>query len=344
MAGTQSVVIAADVGGTHSKLALAVSDEVGSRIVVRKVYASGEHAGFETILQQFLDEPEVMPHAADVCAGCIAVAGPVENGVARLTNLPWSIEEDDLARRFSIPQLSVINDFAAAALGIARLEVSDLLTLQVGVAVPHANRVIVGAGTGLGVAWLTWNEGRYCVHPSEGGHADFAPMDETQDRLLQHLRSELGRVSVERVLSGDGLTRIFEFLRQERGAAAPTQALLDAMALGDDAGAISKLALEKCDLLAQRALDVFASAYGAFAGNMALTALAHGGVYIAGGIAPKIAAKLEDGTFMRAFVAKGRLRSLLETIAVHVVINPYVGLLGATAEAGRLAREPRTEP
>ncbi|MES2561650.1 MAG: glucokinase [Pseudomonadota bacterium] len=339
MSGASSIVVAADVGGTHSKLALGFS-EAGSGIVVRKVYASDEHAAFETVLQRFLDEPEVKVHAADVRAACIAVAGPVEHGRSRLTNLPWCVDEGDLARDFSIPRVSVINDFAAAGLGIAELQAADLLTLQAGVVVPHAARVIIGAGTGLGVAWLTWNEGCYRVHPSEGGHADFAPIDDTQDRLLQHLRRELGHVSVERVLSGNGLTRIFAFLRQEPGAAAPTQDLLDAMASGDDAGAISKLALEKRDALAERALDVFASIYGAFAGNMALTALAHGGVYIAGGIAPKIAAKMQDGAFMRAFTAKGRLRSVLETLAVHVVMNPHVGLLGAAAEAARLARDP----
>lgn len=340
MSAAPTFVLAADVGGTHSKLALALSETAGSRIVVRKVYASGEHAGFESIVQAFLAEPEVMPHAADVRAACIAVAGPVESGRARLTNLPWCVEEGSLARDFSIPRVGVINDFAAAGLGIAQLEAADVLTLQTGAAVPHADCVIIGAGTGLGVAWLTWNEGRYCVHPSEGGHADFAPVDDTQSRLLQYLRRDLAHVSVERVLSGGGLERIFAFLKQERGAAMPTQALLDAMLDGDDAGAISKFALEKRDALAECALDVFASIYGAFAGNMALTALAHGGVYIAGGIAPKIAAKLQDGAFMRAFVAKGRLRSVLETLAVRVVMNPHVGLLGAAAEAARLAHKP----
>lgn len=335
-----NVVVAADVGGTHSKLALAFSDEAGCRIVVRKVYASNEHSAFETIFQRFLEEPEVKAHAVDVRAACIAVAGPVEHGRAHLTNLPWRVDEGNLARDFSIPRVSVINDFAAAGLGIAQLEAADLLTLQAGVVVPRADRIIIGAGTGLGVAWLTWNEGRYCVHPSEGGHADFAPMDELQDRLLQHLRRGLAHVSTERVLSGDGLERIFEFLKQEQGAPAPTQALLDAMAQGDDAGAISKLALEKRDALAQRALEVFVSIYGAFAGNMALAALAHGGVYIAGGIAPKIAAKLQDGAFMRAFTAKGRLRGVLETFAVHVVMNPQVGLMGAAAQAARLANKP----
>jgi glucokinase len=340
MTGTP-LVLAADVGGTRTKLALACCDEEqGLRFVERAAYASGEFPAFERILDAFLSEPAVAPYASQVCTACFAVAGPVKDGAARLTNLTWSVDERSLAQHLGIRRVSVINDFAAAGLGIDLLTEADLLTLQTGAPIARGNRIILGAGTGLGVAWLTWNEDRYRVHSSEGGHADFAPIDDTQLELWRYLRQRFDHVSAERVVSGSGLERIFSFV-QESEAARPSTALLDAMAQGDDAGAISQFALERRDSLAERALDVFASAYGAFAGSMALMALARGGVYLAGGIAPKIAVKLQDGTFIRSFTAKGRFRPLLETVPVRVVMNESTGLLGAIAQATRAAREPQ---
>jgi glucokinase len=331
-----SIVLAADVGGTHTKVALARFDAGALALIKREVYPSPTYASLELIIETFLREPEVNPYVGGIAAACFAVAGPVEQGRARLTNLVWHVDEALLGRHFPIPRMSVINDFAAAGLGIDHLGGSDVLTLQEGTAVAQADRMVIGAGTGLGVAWLTWTEGGYSVHPSEGGHSDFAPVDEIQDELLMHLRREFGRVSYERVLSGPGLPRIFDFLKQ-RGAIAAAHAP-DRASGRDPAEMIAELALAKRDELAVRALDIFVSAYGAFAGNMALLALAHGGVYVAGGIAPKIAAKLNDGTFMRAFTAKGRLSAVLETIPVKVVMNEQVGLLGALAEAARIAR------
>jgi glucokinase len=186
------------------------------------------------------------------------------------------------------------------------------------------------------VAILDWDATYYEVHPSEAGHCDFAPVDELQDRLLVHLRRQYPRVSYERVLSGAGLVRILTFL-QESGGGAPSDMLREALANDSGARAITELGLANQDALAAQALDLFVSAYGAFAGNMALATLARGGVYIAGGIAPKIAAKLEDGSFIRAFTAKGRFKAVLETLPVHVVMNDQVGLYGALADAGRIA-------
>jgi glucokinase len=231
----------------------------------------------------------------------------------------------------------VINDFAAAGLGIAELAPEDLLTLQTGTCADGANRLVTGAGTGLGVALLDWDQAQYEVHSSEAGHADFAPVDELQDRLLLHLRRQFPRVSCERILSGGGFARIAAFLI-ESGMGEPSARLSEALDRGHAASAITELALSGNDPVAVQTLDVFASAYGSFAGNMALAMLAHGGVYVAGGIAPKIAAKLQDGTFMRAFTAKGRMQALLETMPVHVVMNVHVGLYGALAEAARHAR------
>jgi glucokinase len=336
---TSSLVVAADVGGTNIKFALAGCGDGASAILQRRRYRSRDFETFDTAVATFLREPEVQPFAARVAGACFAVAGPVERGTARLTNLSWRIDERELAQASGIPRVKVINDFAAAGYGVEHVPPAELLTLQAGTPLARADRVVIGAGTGLGVCWLTRGGAGTRVHASEGGHSDFAPVDALQDELLRHLRRKFGHVSSERVLSGGGLPRIVEFLEEITGYA-PSPALHDAMAAGDPASAVTHFALERRDELAMRALDLFASAYGAFAGNIALIALAQGGVYIAGGIAPKIAPKLQDGTFMRAFRAKGRFDGLLAAIPVHVVMNDHVGLLGAVAEAARLAGSP----
>ena len=265
------LVIGADVGGTNTKIALARFEGSRAHIVKRMVYPSGRYPALEVIVDEFMSTVSAERGSGAITAACFAVAGPVENGHARLTNLPWVLDAAALARRFGF-SVRVINDFEAAGLGIDHLQPSDVITLQPGTPVERADRVVVGAGTGLGVAWLTWEQAGYDVHPSEAGHMDFAPIDDLQDELLLYLRRELGHVSVERVVSGPGLPRIFAFLKNA-GAAAPTQALLDAMERGDAAGAITEFALSGRDELAVRALDVFASAYGAFTGNMALATL-----------------------------------------------------------------------
>ena len=332
----ERVVLGADVGGTTTKIALASIERNTPVLVQRSLYPSKDYGSLDDVIAAFLCEPAVAPLAAGIAAACFAVAGPVDSGRARLTNLPWQPGEGEIARRFRFPHVRLINDFAAAGLGIEHLSDADLLTLQAGTPVEHADRVVVGAGTGLGVALLDWDDTYYEVHPSEAGHTDFAPVDALQDGLLAHLRRRFPRVSCERVLSGKGLTYIFDFL-VESGAGAPTAELAQAVKMGDSARMISEFGLAGRDVLAQQALDIFVAAYGSFAGNMALTMLAQGGVYIAGGIAPKIAPKLQDGSFIRAFTAKGRFYSFLESFPVHVVMNEHVGLYGALAEAARIA-------
>ena len=329
-------VLAGDIGGTNAKLALAQVDGGTPTLIRREVYPSRQYAALEHVVQAFLSDAQTAPYAEKIDAACFAVAGPVEEGRAHLTNLGWEIDEDALAKNSAIPHVRVINDFAAAGMGIEQLGRDDFLTLQQGSPVEHADRVVIGAGTGLGVGWLTWGDGRYEVHPSEGGHVDFAPADAVQDALLAHLRREFTHVSTERVLSGPGLPRILSFLAETSGKR-PGAALAEAMGQGDPSKAISEFALAGRDALAVRTLDLFVSAYGSFAGSMALATLAHGGVYVAGGIAPQIAAKLSDGTFIRAFGAKGRFEQLLQSIPVHVVLNQQVGLYGALAEAARIA-------
>ncbi len=319
---------------------MAVADARGPLpvIVTQRLYASRDFNALESLLEDFLARPEAAAHARDIRAACFSVAGPVAGDSTTLTNLGWRIEAGAVAARLGLPSVALINDFAAAGLGVSCLSPADITSLQAGRLRERSVRLVIGAGTGLGAGWLTWQVDRYVAHASEAGHADFAPLDEVQDQLLIYLRRLFGRVSAERVVSGPGLARIFSFL-QETAAGAPTPELLDACARRPDAaGVIGEFAIAKRDPLAVRALEVFVDAYGAFAGDMALATLAHGGVYITGGIAPRILAKLQDGAFMRAFLNKGRYRALLETLPVHVVLNPRVGLYGAVVEAARQCR------
>jgi len=332
-------LLAADVGGTKAALALAAAGAGRPAIVAQQLYSCQEYGGLQPILAKFLGEPPVAEHRSAIAAACLSVAGPVAGNSTTLTNLGWEVGGNALAAELRLPEVRLVNDFEAAGLGISRLAPNELETLQEGRPVARAARLVIGAGTGLGVALLTWQDDGYAVHASEAGHADFAPVDELQDRLLAHLRRTYGRVSCERVISGPGLMRIFSFL-QETGAGVPSKQLRDAdKTRQDTAELIAEFAVAKLDPLAVRALDLFVAAYGAFAGNMALATLAHGGVYIAGGIAPRIAPKLKDGAFLRAFLAKGRFSELLATMPVHVVMNSLVGLHGALLEAERMTAE-----
>lgn len=329
-------LLAADVGGTRSTIALALEGKPWPGVATQAVYESQHFESLKAIIEDFLTKPDVAPHRRAVRAACFSVAGPVTLNSVTLTNLGWKVRGDGLAAELGLTEVKLLNDFAAAGLGIPRLAPADLETLQDGYPVAQGTRVIIGAGTGLGAGLLTAQGGGYVAHASEAGHADFAPVDELQDKLLVYLRRTFGRVSFERVVSGPGLMRIFSFL-QESGVGIPSKQLQEAARNNTDtASVIGEFGLEKRDPLAVRALDLFASAYGAFAGNMALTTLARGGVYLAGGIAPKLAPKLKDGIFMRAFNSKGRFGDLLSTIPVHIIMNPQVGLLGAMLEAQRM--------
>jgi glucokinase len=329
-------LLAADVGGTKAALALAAAGGARPQIVAQHIYACREFDGLQPIVAAFLQQQPVAGHRGAIAAACLSVAGPVAANATTLTNLGWKVSGNTLAAELRLPEVRLVNDFEAAGLGISRIAANELETLQEGSPVARAARLVIGAGSGLGVGLLTWQDDGYAVHPSEAGHADFAPVDELQDRLLVHLRRTYGRVSYERVVSGPGLMRIFSFL-QETGVGVPSKQLSDAdKTRQDTAELIAEFAVAKLDPLAARALELFVAIYGAFAGNMALAMLAHGGVYIAGGIAPKIAPKLKEGAFMRAFTGKGRFSELLTTMPVHVVMNPLVGLYGALAEAARM--------
>jgi len=271
----------------------------------------------------------------NIAAACFALACPISGRRVKLTNLPWEVDADALAARFAIGRVALINDFEAVGLGVAALPPADLLALQPGNPQDQGVRLVVGAGTGLGVAWLSWRDGGYAVHPSEGGHMDFAPVDAIQYALLQYLQQRHGHVSYERIVSGPGIAAIFEFLR-DTGRGMPSVQLVAAME-GDVAAAITQFARQGDEPIARMALDLFLRIYGAFVGNVALASLPRGGIYVAGGIAAKIVVTVQEGAFLRSFLNKGRFAGLLETLPLHIVTNPQVGLLGASLTARRMS-------
>ncbi|MFZ9194814.1 MAG: glucokinase [Burkholderiales bacterium] len=336
MTTSAQFIIAADIGGTHATFALAEVTSEGPRIIAEDSLASRDYQNFAPLLKQFLDRPSFKPLRDYIAGACFAVAGPVKDNTAVLTNLGWQVEGEAVAEQFKLPNVSLINDFQAAGLGLGHLPSDSFDTLQAAEADEDAPSIIVGAGTGLGVGMIVKSGDQYRVVPSEAGHADFAPTDELQDKLLLYLRRNFGRVSWERVISGPGLMRVFSFL-QDSGLGLPSKQLLEATKRPgvDPAEIIADYGLHKLDPLAVRALDLFVAAYGAFAGNMALGSLARGGVYVAGGIAPKIISRLKEGAFMRAFTGRGAFTPLLSGIPVKVVMDAKVGVRGALSVATR---------
>ncbi len=312
-------LIAGDIGGTKTLLQLVEIEGPSQNIVAERRFASGDYATFDDLLREF-----VGASAESIDAACFAVAGPVIENRAEVTNLKWLMETAALQRAFSIPRVALINDFFAVALGVPFLAGADMVTLNAGT--PHATApiAILGAGTGLGEAMLFWTGTRWEVVPSEGGHADFGPQDEQQARLFLALHEKYGHVSWERVASGMGLVNIYEFLGGR-----------DA-----DGAKIAELARDG-DALALQTFAVFVDIYGAEAGNMALRALSRGGVYLAGGIAAKNVRHFTDGRFMAAFLRKGRFRDVMEAMPVRLITNERVGLLGAVEMARRIALEAR---
>ena len=325
--------VCGDIGGSKTLLQVLQSSDGVLQVRYEQQYDSRAYAGFSDVLRDFLSKAGMNHAGYNPAAACLAVAGPVVAQRAKLTNLPWLMDAVAIAAEFSIPSVKLINDFEAAALGIEALSASDLITLQPGKPQAQGVRVALGAGTGMGVAWLTWQGERYLPLPTEAGHMDFAPTNELQAGLLEYLRKKFGHVSVERVLSGPGLTDIFNFLQAGLGAGS---GLVMANMGSDDAAQVTDLALNREHPIAVKALDLFVEIYGAYAGNLALAGLSRGGVYVAGGIAPKIIGKLGEGGFMQAFCSKGRYSAMMREIPVHVVMNQKVGLLGAAGEAQRM--------
>lgn len=322
---TQSV-LAGDVGGTKTLLALAHWDAGRLRIEREARFTTGDYATLTPMVREFL--AGAAPRAA-----CFGLACPISGRRIKLTNTAFWIDADEIAHDCGIAQVRLINDFAAIGYGLDALAASELEVLQKGATRPQAPRALLGAGTGLGQAILVWQNDRYEVLSTEGGHVDFAPANEAQIDLWRALSTQYGHVSYERVLSGQGLSDIFHHLAASRS---PSPELLTALQNADPAAVISEFGLSRRDPVAAATLELFAQIYGQQAGNLALTTFAEGGVYIAGGIAPKLIQLLKADGFMEAFRAKGRYREWLSNLQVAVVMNQKVGLLGAVVGACRI--------
>jgi glucokinase len=338
---SRTMILAGDIGGTHARLAFYRQDNNKDDnqfvAVHEKVFASREFRGLDEIVLKFVSETAVHPDVAS-----FGIAGPVRNGRVETSNLPWVIESSRLASELRLDVVNLINDLEAQAWGIQCLGPGDTVALtQIppGRLAAAGNQAVVAAGTGLGEAGLLWDEEqrRHHIFACEGGHCDFAPRNELEIDLLRYLLARFGHVSYERILSGPGLVNVYLFLKDTHRGEEP-QWLRDEIAAGDPSAAISRAAVSAKAALAEQALDLWISIYGAEAGNMALKVLASGGVFLAGGIAPKILQKLAGPLFMQAFLSKGRLQLVLEDIPVRVITNGNTGLLGAACYGARHVR------
>lgn len=317
------LILAGDVGGTSTRLAYFEGDAAGLTVLAQAQYQSAAHGSLVEIVRRFADQHGVAAEGA-----CFGIAGPIIEGKVRTPNLPWTIDGVELALALRLPRVRLINDLEANTYGIASLKQEDLLTLNPGTPRPDGTIAVVSAGTGLGESLAYWDGDTHRPLPSEAGHADFAARSDLETELLLYLQAKHGRVSYERVLSGPGLLDIYRFLRDKRYFP-EHPSIVTAMNAEDPPAVITRAALEGSCPMCGKALDMFISVYGAEAGNAALRFLATGGVYLGGGIAPKIVELLKGATFMVAFTAKGRLSPLVQSIPVHVILNESTALLGA---------------
>ncbi len=330
------MILAGDVGGTKTSLALYRREARGLLRHRMATYRSRKHAGLEPILRDFLGGGAAVERA------CIGAAGPIVDGRCRLTNLEWEVDEASLRATLGVRDAYLINDLQAMASSLPFLQESDRASIQEGEAGPRGNMAVLAAGTGLGEGFLVGSDAGYIPLASEGGHVDFAPRDERETRLHAFLREKYGRVSVERVLSGPGLHEVYRFLREVEGMEEETGIAEDVSGT-EPQRAIARHGLAGGPGACAEALRIFCSLYGAEAGNLALQYLATGGVYLGGGIAPAILPALRRGEFLSAFLDKGRMRNLLSGVPVMVILDPTAPLLGAASYAaagGILARPP----
>lgn len=320
------MLLAGDIGGTKTNLAIfSMKDEL-RKPLKEGTLPSARYASLAELIQDFLSDTTFSIESA-----CFGVPGPVIDGKARTTNLPWLLDEQQLQVALNIPSVCLLNDLTAMAHAIPLLEPDDLATLNVGEPTTHATMAVIAPGTGLGEAFLTWGGTSYQAHPSEGGHADFAPTNALEIDLLRYLLKRFEHVSYEQVCSGIGLPHIYGFLKETRQFDELAWVGKKLLEVADGNPIIFQAALDKSGSspLCVATLKTFAAILGAEAGNMALKVLATGGVYLGGGIPPRILSFLQDGVFMQAFLNKGRFSTLLARVPVHVILNPKVALLGA---------------
>ena len=334
------MILAGDVGGTKVHLSLEKFERGVLVNVYDHKYSARDFPGLVQIVESFLRESASRTgEPIDVLAACFGVPGPVRNGRLKLTNLPWELDAAQLAIDLRIEHVFLINDLEANGYGIAELSPEQILVLSPGDPAAEGNRGLIAAGTGLGEAILGWNGKSYMPMASEGGHADFAARNEDEIELLRYLQKTLrGRVSCERVISGIGLANVYAYCRDVKGLEEPGW-LKERMHAEDPNAVIGELGEAGTSELCVKALDIFVSAYGAEAGNLALKVLAVGGMYVGGGIAPKLLKKMQDGTFMKAFTDKGRLSNLLVQTPVRLILESRAALMGAAAYAEARAAE-----
>jgi len=325
------MILAGDTGGTKTRLALYEAEGGKFRRLHTETFVSRDYSGLEVVIQKFLEK-----HHVSVRQACFGVPGPVVNGEAKTTNLPWKLNENQIARTVGIPAIRLVNDLVATTAAIPYFAADDLVVLHEGKAEKNkAICAVLAPGTGLGEAFLYHDGARYHVLASEGGHVDFAPNSEMEIKLLQHLKKNHSHVSYERVLCGPGLFNIYTFLRDTGNAPEPPE--LAARFDGNDPSAvISQAGLAGEFSICVKTLDIFASILGAQAGNLVLTMLATGGVYLGGGIPPKILKKLTEGGTLAAYFDKGRLSDLVKNTPLYVIRDDHAALLGAASLAAEL--------
>jgi glucokinase len=335
------LLLAGDIGGTYARLRLYRCDPRGpERMVHEAMFPSQKAKSLGAVVGAYLDSQK-----AKVDVAVLGIAGPVVEGKVRATNLPWKADERSLSRELGIPKVKLVNDLAAVAIGCTRLGRRDRTVLWKGSAVPESNMAVIAPGTGLGEALLVWDGKKYIPCPTEGGHSDFGPNSDLEMHLLAHLQDEIagGHVSTEQFLSGPGLGRMYDFFRAHEdgghdGEGHESAAVERRLRSGDRNAAITELGIARKSRPAAAAVHLFASIYGAEAGNVVMRGLALGGIYLCGGIATHIVPS-KKAVFLAAMRNKGRMAKLLSGVPVILVNDPLVGLAGAGHLAARLAAE-----
>lgn len=317
------IVLAGDVGGTKTLLALFECRDSCLVELKSKKYKSHDFANLEMVVKDFLNHQKIKPQIA-----VFGIPGPVENGKAKSTNLPWAVDEKNLIKQTKIPTVKIINDLVSTAYDVPYLKPEEIIQIKDGACNNSGTLVVIAPGTGLGQAFLISEGNKKIIIPSEGGHADFAPTNEIEVELYLFLYKKFKHVSLERIISGNGLLNIFDYLVQSKFAK-PKSETIEKMKIKDKAAVITDMAIDKKDIVCDKALEIFVSALGAHAGNLVITLLATGGVYLGGGIPYKILPKLMDKTFENSFTRKGRLEDIVEATPVYVINNNNAALHGA---------------
>jgi glucokinase len=334
----KTTYLAADIGGTKTNVGLFVPGKKKPRLQEMETYASRDARNFETILERFMEK-----RGPSVASACFGIAGPVVNGRSKATNFPWVVSENRIRDHFQWNDVCLVNDLEATASSIPALNPEQICHLNRVRARKNGNIGIVAPGTGLGEALLVRQGGDLRVLPSEGGHVDFAPNTEEEVSLWRYLREQWGHVSVERVLSGPGLVSIYRWLKHS-GRYQEPEWLAERMETEDQAPVIAKTALESGLPLCKQAMAHFVSILGAVSANLALTAMTFGGIYLGGGIPPKILAFLQEDIFLQAFTDKGRFKGFMEKIPVMVILDSRAALLGAAIIAEKMTAGHRAAP